>query len=140
VVSSFDFSIVSPAFAGHAPISVLPLKCYFFSPVIVSFFVFAAFCFCWLLRNIYVSATFFSFPDYFSFSSFYILFLGIAQQNDARVTNHEPKDDPWCIRPETEPTETEVFGNFTVTVLPKGQVRFCLFLFVFVRFCWCKCD
>ena len=82
---------------------------------------------------------FFFSPDYFSFSSFYILFLGIAQQNDARVTNHEPKDDPWCIRPETEPTETEVFGNFTVTVLPKGQVRFLFgfvrFLFVFVRFC-----
>ena len=55
VVSSFDFNIVSSAFAGHAPISVLPLKCYFFSPVTVSFFVFAAFCFCWLLRNIYVS-------------------------------------------------------------------------------------
>ena len=55
MVSSFDFSIVSPAFAGHAPISVLPLKCYFFSPVTVLFFVFAAFCAFWLLSDIYVS-------------------------------------------------------------------------------------
>ena len=55
MVSSFDFSIVSPAFAGHAPIPVFPLKCYFFSPVMITYFVFTAFLACWLLRNIYVS-------------------------------------------------------------------------------------